>query len=53
MRDSSEKEVGWFVASLGLPFLYLSDAKATTLCGSPLLKKKTTTRSGQFRESTD
>jgi len=30
-RDSSEKRVGWFVLSLGQPFLYLFDAKTTTV----------------------
>jgi len=27
IRDLSEKEVGWFVLSLGQSFLYLFDAK--------------------------
>jgi len=30
-RDSSEKEVGWFVLSLAQPFLYLFDGKTTTV----------------------
>jgi len=38
IRDSSEKEVEWFVVSLGQPFLYLSDAKTTTLQQISLLK---------------
>jgi len=29
--DSSGKEVGWFVLSLVQPFLYLFDAKTTTV----------------------
>jgi len=31
VRDSSRKEVGWFVLSLVQPFLYLFDAKTTTV----------------------
>jgi len=31
IRDSREKEVGWFVLSLRQPFLYLFDAKTTTV----------------------
>ena len=30
-RDSSEKEVGWFELSIAQPFLYLFDAKTTTV----------------------
>jgi len=31
IRDSIENDVGWFLFSLGQPFLYLFDAKTTTL----------------------
>jgi len=31
IRDSSGKEVGWFVLSLVEPFLFLFDAKTTTV----------------------
>ena len=31
MWDSIENDVGWFVLSLGRPFLYLFDAKTTTV----------------------
>ena len=31
IRDSSGKEVGWFVLSLVQPFLFLFDAKTTTV----------------------
>jgi len=31
MSDSSREEVGWFVLSLVQPFLYLFDAKTTTV----------------------
>jgi len=31
IRDSSGKEVGWFVSSLVQPFLYLFDVKITTV----------------------
>jgi len=31
IRDSSGKEVAWFVLSLVQPFLYLFDAKTTTV----------------------
>jgi len=31
IRDSSGKEVGWFVLSLVQPFLYLFDVKITTV----------------------
>ena len=31
IRDSSGKEVGWFVLSLVQPFLYVSDAKTTAV----------------------
>ena len=31
IRDSSGKQVGWFVLSLVQPFLYLLDAKTITV----------------------
>jgi len=31
IRDSSGKEVGWFVLSFAQPFLHLLDAKTTTV----------------------
>jgi len=38
IKDSSGKEVGWFALSLVQPFLYLFDAKTTTVEQTSLIK---------------
>jgi len=47
--DSSGKEVGWFVLSLVQPFLFLFDAKTTTVEQITLFKLICSTNDGLIK----